>query len=704
MHKSPHNLLQSLAKLCYGTSIAVFWAGITINLETLEKTISQRQAQEEFRQINKYHLEEKVNPYLFISNLESTKLKESWPISQALTKTVNALKNTYPNCPLTTSEISTILLSTNEDFKYEIIKKQLQSVKPAHKPANEEQKLQAKLQQEEQEKKVRTLQIKSCQKLSKCILPEKSLNPISFQTCANIINQEYLNIQQAMQENQEVSEANLGNNKYRNGDTKDSDFDILHDIAQVGKVLFEDFKPQPELIFYKIPDFNNKKQKENWWSWPQTSSGWTNPTTPWPQTSWSDPSNNSGTIPRETDEWPTNPQENIIPTNNLLSEDASINAFIQNTQTQGTTLGNQNLPLFQNLCLPPGSTTHTTDTTSTWITNISSPLGTPDQQQTHQENTQTILQNLSKTNLGAPLTSQTSSTPWSLATTDTSWTPQQQIEAEKKALETCMKKCDWLPYDEKTICKLQCLCWEISSPEITIEKTVASTMNGGKSDKHALTDMMKKLGSEIEEELTFPIVDAWALRIRFCTIPSKIIQPNTSSKTIYSISEIINELYNVTNGLANGGKLSTNKKSDDFLSSTKVAGDLSQSTSISANLGTKTSPIATTKKELETENTIFYNQLLNNNKSIWRNSYIVQAKYDTTSSQQKNSIKPDNSAQAPDTNDDLIDIEHTITTQNIGTINDSFADFLQQNNAFLDALYHALDKMNSTLAGLKNKK
>lgn len=66
-----------------------------------------------------------------------------------------------------------------------------------------------------------------------------------------------------MQENQEVSEANLGNNKYRNGDTKDSDFDILHDIAQVGKVLFEDFKPQPELIFYKIPDFNNKKQKEN---------------------------------------------------------------------------------------------------------------------------------------------------------------------------------------------------------------------------------------------------------------------------------------------------------------------------------------------------------------------------------------------------------------------------------------------------------
>lgn len=82
----------------------------------------------------------------------------------------------------------------------------------------------------------------------------------------------------------------------------------------------------------------------------------------------------------------------------------------------------------------------------------------------------------------------------------------------------------------------------------------------------------------------------------------------------------------------------------------------------------------------------------------------MQANYDTTSSQQKNSIKPDNSAQAPDTNDDLIDIEHTITTQNIGTINDSFAHFLQQNNAFLDALYHALDKMNSTLAGLKNKK
>ncbi|HBB03513.1 TPA: hypothetical protein DCZ39_01220 [Patescibacteria group bacterium] len=33
----------------------------------------------------------------------------------------------------------------------------------------------------------------------------------------------------------------------------DSDFDILYDINQVGKTLFENFKESPQILFYRMP-------------------------------------------------------------------------------------------------------------------------------------------------------------------------------------------------------------------------------------------------------------------------------------------------------------------------------------------------------------------------------------------------------------------------------------------------------------------
>ncbi|MDO4713132.1 MAG: hypothetical protein Q4B28_00200 [bacterium] len=194
------------------------------------------------------------------------------------------------------------------------------------------------------------------------------------------------------------------------------------------------------------------------------------------------------------------------------------------------------------------------------------------------------------------------------------------------------------------------------------------------------------------------------MRIRFCTIPSKIIQPNTSSKTIYSIAETINELHSVADSLANGGKLTTNQTSHEFLGSTKVASDISKSTSISAHLSTKISPTATTQKELENENKLTYDQLLNSTKPQHRNSYILQAHHSQSSSSSQNSIKPDNSPQAPSPNSDPIDITKTLTTQNIGHTNATLANFLTQNKALLNTLHSALETMDATLAGLKNKK
>jgi hypothetical protein len=38
-----------------------------------------------------------------------------------------------------------------------------------------------------------------------------------------------------------------------NGDLGDSDFDILVDINQLGKLFFGDFKETPQILFYRLP-------------------------------------------------------------------------------------------------------------------------------------------------------------------------------------------------------------------------------------------------------------------------------------------------------------------------------------------------------------------------------------------------------------------------------------------------------------------
>ena len=96
--------------------------------------------------------------------------------------------------------------------------------------------------------------------------------------------------------------------------------------------------------------------------------------------------------------------------------------------------------------------------------------------------------------------------------------PQGQKEL-KEALEACTNKCEakdkkgdyQLAYDERQICKLQCLCGERSSPQL-------------------------------DKDADFPILEENALKIRFCTIPAKAIQVDTNAKKIYSIAEIIHEI------------------------------------------------------------------------------------------------------------------------------------------------------------------
>lgn len=50
-----------------------------------------------------------------------------------------------------------------------------------------------------------------------------------------------------------LNKNNFGSDLFWNGTLDDSDFDLLYDINQIGKLLFDDVIESPEILFYRLP-------------------------------------------------------------------------------------------------------------------------------------------------------------------------------------------------------------------------------------------------------------------------------------------------------------------------------------------------------------------------------------------------------------------------------------------------------------------
>jgi hypothetical protein len=67
------------------------------------------------------------------------------------------------------------------------------------------------------------------------------------------INKLYYEIYITEYRQQTLNQENFGSDFFWNGSLDDSDFDVLYDINQVGKILFEDVQENPEILFYRLP-------------------------------------------------------------------------------------------------------------------------------------------------------------------------------------------------------------------------------------------------------------------------------------------------------------------------------------------------------------------------------------------------------------------------------------------------------------------
>ena len=639
-----------------------FWA----SLKAIEAKVSQIQARAIDQQKNQYLTSSKITTDLFHKNLKKNENKIENSMTIALKKAQNYIFEHYNKCELSQEEIISYIYLNDTEFKQY---RDLQSLKSQSKSTKKDQK---------SEVIDRTsIRADACLKLAKCIQPN-NLNKITIAKCNTIVKESYTLAKIEAEQYQHLELTNLWANKYQNGDKKDADYDILFDINQVGKIFFNGsqwFKDAPTTIFYQSPDLSTSPQ------WNDNSSSTNNQnilkqntanqdvqTQHQPNTT-SSQSNNTTWLKWTT----TSPSLQPTQTEPSTTEDEEINQKLPSL-TPNIAQNLQNETLFANQCLPPGSTNiatlHKKEKTDldSIIASLSDQQNSPQAKKRIQDyqNAQNALAAINT--LILPTTSQNNkgSNPEQMS-------PQGQKEL-KEALEACTNKCEakdkkgdyQLAYDERQICKLQCLCGERSSPQL-------------------------------DKDADFPILEENALKIRFCTIPAKAIQVDTNAKKIYSIAEIIHEILTPISDLNHWGRLSTRQKREEFLDSEFSPKDISKNAAIIVSTTTKNDPPITSEKDKKVENQEILNALI---LPANKNSYLT---LNTPLSNIKKSVKGE-AQKANNTVRQINDPDSVLARNNQADLQLQLSELLSIQQKFLSSFQESLKNINATLTSLENKK
>ncbi|MBF0981306.1 hypothetical protein HXK74_01575 [Candidatus Gracilibacteria bacterium] len=630
--------------------------GFGASLKSIESKLSEIQTRAIQQQKNQYKTSSKITTNLFQKNLQQNETK----IEHSITATLKIAQNTIKreqNCDLNQEEIASYIYLNDNEFKQY---RDLQTLKNSN------------LKKGKKSDSINRTAIRAngCLKIAKCRTPrELNLTPISI--CNKIVMDAYTPAKNEAQQYQYLQLSNFGNNKYQNGEKQDSDYDILADINQVGKIFFngsQGFKDAPTTIFYQSPDFTTSSSIDNTSSQIGSSQNNLNTSNQQNNSIPSQPNkeNNSGKNPNLGDE-----NSNVTTDNQKepsTTEDEEINTQI-NSSTPTLAKNQSNETLFANQCLPPGVSKFTKTIKKTDLDAVVSSNSDLQKNSPNLQNYTTAQNALNKINsLLLPTSNQNNkgSNPDSL-------TPDEQKELQKD-LEKCTNKCESknakgkyeLDFDERQVCKLQCLCGERSSPAL-------------------------------EEKADFPILQANALRIRFCTIPAKAINVNTNTKTIYSIAEVISEILNPISNLNLGGRLSTRQKKSEFLDSEFSPQNLSKTAAFTTNLGTKSPPPITSDADKKTENQAIFDSI---NGPAEKNSYLI---LNHPISNIQKPIKGENK-KTKDHSDQSNNPDSILIRNNQSHLFIHLSEFLSLQQNFLSSFQTSLTNINSTLTTLENKK
>lgn len=663
-HKS--DFFSSLSSLFMGGAVFGMWlspmAGINERVDRIE-------ARQKNYMENKYLQDNKLTIWLFSDNLNKTQFQKDAIITSALERTKEYFNTTYQKCDLSTADISAILFEANPSFKAKI-EKELPNYDKSQRDTKDGRTVTKKF-------------VSACDKLSLCMIDQKNLkNRFTAQECWDIINEFYQKSETSRRQGEDIQMVNLGANKYINGDLADSDYDLMYDISQVGTILYKSYKPQPQIIFYNPPIFSDKaSNSESLGNVGTTQKNWIG-TAQWTQAStvWKNEAASSHANKSEKSWWAGNQlvQNTQAPT--PITEDEELNDFVYKRAAHST-LGNYDKVLFQNQCIIVPK-----EAQKTWSQTARGTWTSEEQQRANQEQ-QAVQKALEVYRASAWLPKKGESGSWdnhSSSSTGSNNIPDEEAQLEEmmNKIKECTTKCEGLPYDEKYSCIMQCACSDYISPALA------------KDSKQ-------------------PVLKEWALIVRFCSVASSMMIPNTSAKNILSIAELFDEIAMSVSALYNEGKLNVKQQKKELLSSSIPKSDISKSVAFTTTVATKTPPQQPSDTEKKTEIELLKSHLQWSIYGIDRNSFVLLDNYEAE--KKSSSITAPEVASTPVVQSaskfrDADEISSTLENQSllkentVASTNLAIFERIEKNNQLMDTVKEVVSELKSSTQLLNSKK
>ena len=663
-HKS--DFFSSLSSLFMGG--AVFSMGLS-PMAGINEWVERIEARQKNYMENKYLQENKVTIWLFSDNLNKTQLQKDAIIASALEQTKEYFNTTYQKCDLSTADISAILFEANPTFKAKI-EKELPNYDKTQRDTKDGKTVTKKF-------------VSACEKLSLCMIDQKKLkNRFTAQECWDIINEFYQKSETSRRQSEDIQMANFGANKYINGDIADSDYDLMYDMSQVGTILYKSYKPQPQIIFYKLPSFSDKASN---WETPADIEGpqkdWTG-TGQWSQTStdWKNEAASSQANRSENSWWAGNQLVQNIHAPTPITEDEELNDFVYKRSAHST-LGNYDKVLFQNQCIVVSKEVQKNwpqTARGTW---------TPEEQQRANQEQQAVQKALEAYRASAWLPKKGESGSWdnqSSPSTGSNNIPdeEKQLEEITNKIKECTAKCEGLPYDEKYTCIMQCACSDYISPALA------------KDSKQ-------------------PVLKEWALIVRFCSVASSMMIPNTSARNILSIAELFDEIAMSVSTLYNEGKLNVKQQKKELLSSSIPKSDISKSVAFTTTVATKTPPQQPSDTEKKTEIELLKSHLQWSIYGIDRNSFVLLDNYEAE--KKSSSITAPEVASTPvvqsaskfrdaDEISSALERQSLLKENTVASTNLAISERIEKNNQLMDTIKEVVSELKSSTQLLNSKK
>jgi len=359
-----------------------------------------------------------------------------------------------------------------------------------------------------------------------------------------------------------LNEDNYWSDFFWNGTLDDSDFDILYDINQVGKTLFENFKESPQILFYRMPAkvgaspiipqaggaLSSLTDQSSYQVW---GGGWSFPGTTWAPL-WTSISQWWWTTTTTTTS--VSQSQSVITSLSVpsVTDDSEVQNFIENTNATAPAIPAGVALVFWNQCLswdtatPPVEAPPVLMTPEEYISGIvtfienaslDDVITTNLLTQFHKDNPLPVWRSTSNSGYANGVANayaeQAFGTPasGSCESACTSLPLDKQAQCELSCSKSCIQKCDGLWIQDKALCISDCVCFLVSGP------------NGQWWE--GVEDMY---------------------RIKFCKVPvqSRAISP---WKTVYSIQAIFQEISDVLAWLRDSGQMVKFSKTKEFLDS-----------------------------------------------------------------------------------------------------------------------------------------